>query len=68
MEFIYAILLFYFLSFSRAAPMAYGGSHGGSQARGLIGAVAAGLYQNYSNTGSGLRLQPTAQILATLDP
>ena len=64
MEFIYAILLFYFLSFSRATPMAYGGS----QARGLIGAVAAGLYQNYSNTGSELRLQPTAQLLATLDP
>ena len=39
-----------FLSFSRAAPAAYGGS----QARGLIGAVATGL--RHSNTGSELHL------------
>jgi len=43
---------FFFLVFSRAAPAAYGGS----QARGLIGAVAAGLRQSHSNTGSKLRL------------
>ena len=35
-------------AFSRAAPTAYGGS----QARGLIGAVAASLHQSHSNAGS----------------
>ena len=40
---------------SKATPMAYGGS----QARGLIGAVAAGLHQGHSNTGSEPCLQPT---------
>ena len=43
---------FLFFSFTfllfRAAPAAYGGF----QARGRIGAVAAGLRQSYSNTGS----------------
>ena len=34
----------------RAAPAAYGGS----QARGLIGAVATGLLQSHSNAGSEL--------------
>ena len=38
--------------------MAYGGSH----ARGLIGAVAAGLHQSHSNAGSELCLQPTPQL------
>ena len=46
-----------------ATPMAYGGS----QARGLIGAVAAGLRHSHSNTGSELCLWPTAQLTATLD-
>ena len=50
--------------FSRAAPMAYGGS----QARGLIGAVAPGLRQSHSNAGSEPYLQPTLQLTATLDP
>ena len=50
--------------FSRATPTAYGGS----QARGLIGAVAAGLHQSHSNAGSKLRLQPTPQLTAKLDP
>ena len=36
--------------FSRAASMAYGGS----QARGLIRAVAAGLHHSHSNLGSEL--------------
>ena len=43
------------LSFSRAAFAAYGGS----QARGLIGAVAASLRQSHSNAGSEPCLQPT---------
>ena len=37
--------LFVFLPFSRATPAA----HGGSQARGLIGDVAAGLHHSHSN-------------------
>ena len=47
-----------------AAPMAYGGS----QARGGIGTIAAGLHHSHSNTGSKMRLQPTLQLTATLDP
>ena len=56
----------FFLSFClfKAAPVAYGGS----QARGLIGAVAAGLRQSHSNTRSKLCLRPTPQLTATLDP
>ena len=54
----------YFFAFSRATPMAYGGS----QARGLIGAVATGLRQSHSNVGSEPRLQPTPQLTAMLDP
>ena len=46
------ILIFCLFAFSRAAPMAYGGS----QPRGLIGAVATGLSQSHSNTGSEPRL------------
>ena len=48
----------------RATPVAYGGS----QARGLIGAVAAGLHQSHSNVGSEPHLQPTPQLTATPDP
>jgi len=43
---------FFFFVFSRVAPTAYGGS----QARGLIGAVAASLRQSHSNAGSKLYL------------
>ena len=50
--------------FSRAAPTAYGGS----QARGLIGASAAGLCHHYSNAGSKPRLQPTPRFMAMPDP
>ena len=59
------LLLFYFLFvflflfclfvFFRAAPMAYGGS----QPRGLIRAVAAGLHHSHSNARSEPRLWPT---------
>ena len=48
----------------RATPEAYGGS----QARGLIGAVVAGLCKSHSNTTSKPRLQPTPQLRATPDP
>ena len=55
---------FCLFAFPRAALTAYGGS----QARGLIGAVATSLRQSYSNSGSELRLQPTPQLTAALDP
>ena len=51
-------------AFSKTAPLAYRGS----QARGLIGAVAPGLCQSHSNPESELRLQPTQQLTARLDP
>ena len=57
-------ILFYFFAFSRAVPAAYGGS----QARGRIGAVAAGLHHSHSNMVSKPCLQPTAQLTATPDP
>ena len=50
--------------FFRAAHAAYGGS----QARGPIGATAAGLYHSHSNAGSKPHLQPTPQLMATPDP
>ena len=50
--------------FSRAAPAAYGGS----QARGLIGAIATGLHHSHSNSGSEPHLQPTPLLTATPDP
>ena len=52
-------LSLFFLSFSlsRATPTAYGGS----QARGLMGAVATGLHQSHSHAGSEPCLQPTPQ-------
>ena len=55
---------FFFFVFSRAAPVAYGGS----QARGLIRAVAAGLHHSHSNAESEPHLRPTPQLTATLDP
>ena len=55
---------FCLFAFSRAAPTAYGGS----QARGPIRAVAAGLHQSHSNAGSESHLQPTPQLMATPDP
>ena len=58
-----AALFFFFSAISWAAPVAYGGS----QARGLIGAVAAGLRQSHSNVGSEPRLRPTPQLTATPD-
>ena len=42
--------------------------NGGSQARGPIGAIAAGLHQSHSTVGSELCLRPTLQLTATPDP
>ena len=39
-----------------------------SQARGGIGAVAAGLHHSHSNARSELHLQPIPQLTTTLDP
>ena len=52
----------YLFAFVRAAPSAYGDSQG----RGLIRATAAALC--HSHTRSELCLQPTPQLMATLDP
>ena len=43
-------------------------AYGGSQARDLIGAVAAGPCQSHSNMGSEPLLQPTPQLMVTPDP
>ena len=56
------ILFYLFFVFSRAAPAAYGDS----QAKGLIGAIAAGLCHSHSNVVSKPRLRPTPQLMATL--
>ena len=61
--FIYLFIYLCLFAISWAAPAAYGGS----QARGLIGAVATGLHQSHSNSGSEPRLQPTQQLTATPD-
>ena len=55
----------YFLFFClfRATPVA----HGDSQARGRIGAIAAGLCHSHSIAGSEPRLQPTPQLTETPD-
>ena len=57
------IYLFCLFAISWAALTAYGVS----QARGPIGAAAAGLRQSHSNAGSEPRLQPTPQLTATPD-
>ena len=55
MDFLIWFDFFCHFTFSGAAPTAYRGS----QAKGLIGAVAAGLYHSHSNTGSEPHLRPT---------
>ena len=61
--FLFFFALFFFLLF-RAVPAALGDS----QARGLIGAVAAGLRHSHSNLGSKLHLRPTQEFIAMPDP
>ena len=53
-----------FFFFFRSAPVAYGCS----PARGRIRAPAAGLYRSHNNVGTEPHLQPTLQLMATLDP
>ena len=54
----------HFFCLFRASPMAYGGS----QARGQIGAVAAGQNHSHSNVGSKPPLWPTPQLMTTSGP
>ena len=68
-QMIHDVFYFYFFwgglfAFSRATIAAYGGS----QARGPIRAVAAGLHQSHSNSGSKPCLRPTPQFTAMPDP
>ena len=56
--------LFFFFFFFCATPVA----HGGSQPRGLIGAVTASLRHSHSNARSEPRLRPTPQLMARQDP
>ena len=62
--FLICIFFFVFLPSVGPIPVAYGGS----QARGLIRAVAAGLHHSHSNAGSEPRLQTTPQLTAPPDP
>ena len=62
-HYIYIIHNFFFCLF-RATPIAYRGS----QPRGQIGVVAAGLHHSDSNTKSEPHLRPTPQLTATPDP
>ena len=65
--FFLCLLSFFFFCLFTAAPAAYGGS----QARGLIGTVAAGLHHSHpshSNSRSEPHLWPTPELTATLDP
>ena len=55
---------FFFFSLLRGTPAA----HGSSQARGRMGAAAAGLHHSHSNTGSQPLLRPTPQLTASPDP
>ena len=59
---IYIFLLSFCLF--QAAALA----HGGSQARGLIGAIAASLHHSHSYARSEPRLRPTPQLTATPGP
>ena len=54
-NFLFFFFLFFFVFFFRAAPTAYGGS----QARGLVLAIAAGLHHSHSNARSKPHLRPT---------
>ena len=59
---------FCLFAFSRASSAAYGGS----QARGLVGAVAAGLHHSHSHSNAGseprLRLIPQLMAMPDLEP
>ena len=60
------VLFFFFGLFAFSGATA--AAHGGSQARGPIGAIAAGLHHSHRNTRSKPHLRPTPQFTATPDP
>ena len=62
--FFFFLFFFFFFGLFGAAPVAYGGS----QARGRIGVVAAGLHHSHSHARAEVCLQPTAQLTAMPDP
>ena len=59
-----SLFFFFFFCLFMAAPEAYGGS----QASGLIRAVAAGLHHSHSQARSKPHLQPIPLLLAMPDP
>ena len=61
--FLLVVVVFFFCLF-RATSVAYGGS----QARGQIKAIAAGLHHGHGNVRSELCLQPTPQLMAVPGP
>ena len=61
---MFLIYLFIYFFLFRVVLVAYGNS----QARGHIGAAAAGLHHSHSNGGSEPHLQPMLQHAAMLDP
>ena len=68
-----SLFLSFFLSFFLSLSLFYlfravTAAYGGSQARGGIGAVAAGLHHSQSNTRFRLHLRPTPQLMAARDP
>ena len=63
---VYVLLFFFFRLF--AISWAALAVCGGFQARGPIGAVAAGLCQSHSNARSEPHLRPIPQLTATPDP
>ena len=62
----FCVYLFFF--FLKAAPPPRPAAYGGARARGLIGAIAAGLHHSHGNATSKPRLQPIPQLRATPDP
>ena len=58
------VFLWGFFCFFRATLM----THGSSQVRGWIRIAAVGLQYSHSDAESELCLQPTPQLMATLDP
>ena len=63
-EFLFLFYLFIYFCLFRAVLLAYGGS----QARGPIGAVGAGLLDSHSNARFEPCLQPTSQLAEMPDP
>ena len=64
MKSTFIVILFVCFLLLKTAPAVYGGS----QARGLIGAIAASLHHSHSNVGSEPHLRPTPQLMTMLDP